>query len=150
MNNAHLHLLLNHFPIVGNVLSILLLIWALIRNKKELMQLALAFSVVVGFFGYLADFTGDGAKEQVWNMEGFSKMAIHDHIQAADASLNFLYATSVAAIIAYYLIWKNKKAAKLFIYLTLILSLVSAFFLYRTGYLGGLIRHPEIEKVSDT
>ena len=148
MTGSHLHLLVNHFPIVGNILSIVLLAWALFRNKRELILLALASSIVVAIFGYVTDFTGDKAKDQVWDMTGFSKMAIHDHIQAADLSLNFLYATAAIAAIAYFLYWRKKKAAKFVIYFTLILSLVSAYFLYRTGNLGGLIRHPEIENTS--
>ena len=36
MNIAHLHLMLNHFPVVGSVIVALLLVLALYRRSDEL------------------------------------------------------------------------------------------------------------------
>jgi uncharacterized membrane protein len=146
MNGAHLHLLVNHFPIVGNVFSILFLVWALVRKNKELMLFALGFIVLVTITGYISDFTGDKAEDQVKELPGITKDSIEAHVHAADLSLNLLYATGAIALLSLILFKRNKKPAKIFIYLTLILALTTAFFLYRTGYLGGMIRHPEISK----
>jgi hypothetical protein len=147
LNAAHLHLIVNHFPIVGNAVGILLLIWSLIRKRKELIQLALAFTVFVSISGFMADYTGGKAEEQVSDIPGITRTSIHDHERAADLSLYMLYATGAIGIIALVLFIRNKKPAKFFLYLTLMLSLISGYFLYRTGYLGGLIRHPEISEV---
>ena len=144
MTDAHLHLLINHFPIVGNVVSILLLVWALIRKSNELMKLALGFTILVTLFGYVSDFTGDEAEDQVKELSGITREAVHEHEEAADWAMDFLYGTAAASLIALYLLVKNKKQAKIFIYLTLGLALFTSTVLFRTGYLGGLIRHPEI------
>jgi uncharacterized membrane protein len=144
MTAAHLHLLVNHFPIVGNVFSVLFLVWALVRKKKELMQLALGFTVLVALSGYVTDFTGGKAEEQVKDLPGITKDSIEAHEHAADLSLNFLYGSGALALLSLILFAMNKKPAKIFIYLTLILALTTSYFLYHTGDLGGLIRHPEI------
>jgi len=144
MNAAHLHLLVNHFPIVGNVFSVLFLAWALIKKKKELMQMALGFTVFIALTGYVSDFTGGNAEDQVKNLPGITKDAIEEHEEAADWALDFLYGTGASALLALILFTMNKNPAKIFIYLTLALALFTSTVLFRTGYLGGLIRHPEI------
>src|SRR5690349_416645 len=111
MNYAHFHILINHFPIVGNVFLILLLIWALIRKNRELIKLALGFAILVALFGYVTDFAGDKAADYVKELPGFSKDAIKEHAEAADWALDFLYATGAVALVALILFIKNKKSA---------------------------------------
>ncbi len=144
MNYAHLHLLVNHFPIIGNVFSIALLLWSLIRNRREITRLALAVTIAVALSGYAADFTGGNAFDQVKELPGITVDALKAHAEAADLSLYFLYGTGVLALIGLILFTRNHRAAKIFIYLTFLLDLIASYFLYRAGYLGGLIRHPEI------
>ena len=145
MNYAHLHLLINHFPIVGNAFSILLLVWSFVRKQREITQLALGVTILVALTGYASDFTGGKAFDQVKDLPGITVEALKAHAHAADLSLYFLYATGALALLALFLYTTNRRSpATLFIYLTFILALVSAYFLYRTGFLGGLIRHPEI------
>ncbi len=148
MNDAHLHLLTNHFPILGNLFCILLFVWAAIRRKKELTLLALGITVLVAASGYVADYTGGPAHRAIKGLSGVDNNAFKQHTQAANLALNILYANGAAALISLILLLRKKKLANAMILLTFALCLVSAFFLYRVGYYGGLIRHPEIAKSS--
>src|SRR5207247_1631565 len=100
--------------------------------------------ILIALSGYIADFTGGNAAQQLKDLPGISKDAVKEHAQAADWALDFLYATGAIALVALILFVKNKKPAKIFIYLTLALAVFTSTVLFRTGYLGGLIRHPEI------
>lgn len=51
MNAAHLHLALNHLPVIGSLFSALLLGWALLRSAYELKRAALGAVVLVAFAG---------------------------------------------------------------------------------------------------
>ncbi|MFA4851578.1 MAG: hypothetical protein WC868_01245 [Bacteroidales bacterium] len=61
MNGAHLHLILSHITIVGAGFTMLLLIFALVQNSKELKRTALWFAVITGITSLAAYFTGDSA-----------------------------------------------------------------------------------------
>jgi len=45
MSAVHLHLLLDHLPVVGTVLAILLLAYALLRRSPELTRVSLGIFV---------------------------------------------------------------------------------------------------------
>jgi len=47
MNWAHVHLILNHIPLIGIGFVILLLIIALVRRSSELIKVALTFVIIV-------------------------------------------------------------------------------------------------------
>jgi len=46
MNWAHVHLLLNHLPVVGTFFGVLLLLLALLRKSEELKRVSLGVFVL--------------------------------------------------------------------------------------------------------
>jgi hypothetical protein len=42
MNPAHVHLMLNHFSIIGSIFGLVLLAVAMVRNSRELITVSLA------------------------------------------------------------------------------------------------------------
>ena len=49
-NPVHLHLIVNHFPIVGSVLAFIMLAIAMVFKKQELLKAILGLLVFVGLF----------------------------------------------------------------------------------------------------
>lgn len=66
MNPAHVHLLVNHLPIVGFAIGVLLLIATMIfHGDRGLFLASLIVIVMSGAGGLAAQFTGEPAEEIV-------------------------------------------------------------------------------------
>src|SRR5690349_14667366 len=93
MNVVHLHLLLNHVPVIGAVFGVFLLGIALLRRSDELAKASLGFLAVLGAFSVAVFLTGDPAQDAIEKLPGFSERLVDRHEDAA------LVATIVTAII---------------------------------------------------
>lgn len=145
MNLTHLHLILNHFPVIGTLLGLLLLGWALLRKNNELLSVASFIIVVMAIIGFAVMSTGDAAEDTVENIAGISEAAIEAHEEAAEASIWILAAAGALGIIS--LIWKNilQNPSRIPFVLTLLVSMVAFGGMSYTGYQGGKIRHTELD-----
>ena len=145
MNAAHLHLMSNHFPIVGLGFAILLNILAIIRKSEELKKLSCWFYILIGLLAILPILTGDGAGEILETYPGINKDVIENHESWAYL---FFYGLMLNGVLAIAALWFSRKKPGLMKKLSvamLILALVLLFFAYQTGVTAGKIRHPEIE-----
>ncbi len=145
---AHVHLLVNHFPVEGSIIILVLLIYAMIRKNAELKRLALIGFVLLGIAGYVSDLTGGKASHEMKNVAGIDKQLVHEHAEAADWARNISYVFAVVALVGLVLAWRNpdNKEPKQWV---MIACLVGGLFevstFAKTAYQGGLIRHPEIQ-----
>ena len=145
MNAAHLHLLLNHLPVVGTMVGILLLAYALLRRSPELARASLGLFVLLALAGVVVYLTGEPAEETVENLAGVSESAIESHEEAALVATMLLGVLGVVALGG--LVAFRKRAAGIprgFAALALALSLAPAAAMGYTANLGGQIRHTEI------
>ena len=76
MNWAHVHLMLNHIPVVGIGFAILLLAVAVVRRSHELTNVALVFVILVSLWAIPAYLTGEPAEEVVEDLPGVSEELI--------------------------------------------------------------------------
>ena len=65
MNAPHLHLLLNHIPVLGTAFGLGLLVFALCRKSDELKKAAHGFFLVTALFSVSTYLTGEPAEEVV-------------------------------------------------------------------------------------
>jgi hypothetical protein len=146
MNEAHLHLLFNHFPITGLIISVLTLLFALILKKEQVEKAALFLILFCCLLSFPAFFSGEGAEEMVEELPGISHDLIHEHEEHAEPFIWFsggLGALAFITLIAFFRSLKWKK------YLSLgvaFLGLITVFMSFEVGNSGGLIRHPEIQE----
>lgn len=143
MTLGHFHLMLNHVPILGVPLALMMLIYAHVYSADQIKKFALGFLIVVGVLSCGAYFTGEPAEKMVEELPGVSESFIHEHEEAAEFAFVL---TEVAAIMSLVvLVLKNnaivQKWVPKFLLAVLVLASVS---LARTGYLGGLVRHTEL------
>jgi len=75
MNLAHLHLVLNHLPVLGTGFGLALLIFGLWRRSDELKKTALGVLVLVALAAVPVYLTGEPAEELVQAVPGVSKPA---------------------------------------------------------------------------
>ncbi|HET9480301.1 MAG TPA: hypothetical protein VFP98_00965 [Candidatus Polarisedimenticolia bacterium] len=143
-NPAHIHLLLNHVPILGIFFGVLLLSHALIRSNPHVMGVALVVFVVAGLAAIPTFLTGEPAEEIVEEMPSVSHRAIEDHEDSAKPALAAAIVLGIVSLGGLWLTLRRGGAPSWLGVSLLVLSLVAAGLMARTGHLGGLIRHPEI------
>jgi uncharacterized membrane protein len=156
---VHLHLLINHIPVIGSIASVLLLIYAFLRNNSELKRVALLAFVLTAISAYATDSTGDGAERVAKHIPGISRQAIETHSDAGDTAMDVSIVAGVLALaglvlaamqkggeqtIAEY-VRHHKEPNKWILIATLVVGLVSIYYVSVAAYEGGLIRHPEIK-----
>ena len=143
MNAAHLHLALNHLPVIGSVFATLLLGWALLRPGDELKRAALGGVVLVALSCFPAYFTGESAEEFVKHLPEISQRQIRQHEEAAEPSFTLLFPVGMTALVA--LSWKRRDPVPNWVCAGLLMAMLAVVGLMgRTANLGGRIRHPEI------
>ncbi len=144
MDQTHIHLLITHLPIVGSILGGLVLaygIWAKSFQTKIAAYFLLIISSIGGGIGYL---TGEAAEETVENIAGLSKNLIEQHEDSAAIALISLIVLGVASVVGLFLTSRRSQFSRAVAVVVFFISLVSFGLVAVTGYLGGQIRHTEI------
>jgi NADH:ubiquinone oxidoreductase subunit 4 (subunit M) len=144
MNPAHLHLMLNHLPVIGVPLVAALLAWALFRSSREIQRVALGATVIVAALTYPVFLTGEPAEERIEDASWASENLIHEHEERAEAALIAVLVTGVVAVLGLWQSRGNRPMSRRLGSLTLAGLAVSAGLLGWTALLGGPIRHEEI------
>jgi uncharacterized membrane protein len=144
MNWAHIHLLLNHIPVLGTVFGLALLGYALARRNDALKKAALDAFVAVALLALPAYFTGEPAEEVVESAAGISKGAIDAHEDAALISLIGVEVLGVVALIGLVVASRGRPVAAKTTGAVLVVSLAAAGLMAWTANLGGQIHHEEI------
>ncbi len=145
MNDTHLHLLINHFPIVGTIFGLGILIFGIIQKNKSVQNTAYIIFLICMILGKFSMFTGEKAEEIVENL-GISHELIHEHEKQAETYMKMAYALGLISIISLLANVKNHPKSKLFSILTLTLAAVTIFLSKSVGTSGGEIRHTEINQ----
>lgn len=144
MSLSHLHLLLNHVPVLGTYFGLVCLVLSLVLRSRELQRIALVIFILVGVAAIPVYLTGPYAFETVRALPETS----HDHVQTHSTFglASLLLAVFVGIRSAFALIGLRRKG-KLSVYnlaALLILALFLGILMGWTASLGGKIRRPEI------
>lgn len=143
MNYPHLHLMINHLPVIGAVVALLLLGGSLVTRRRELIRLSLFVTLLVGLSVWPAFFTGDEANEQLEDVRGFDKDLMEEHEESADWALWFLLGTAAIAGAGLWVSRKDREVPRWAGPATMAALILSTAVVARTALLGGEIRHPE-------
>ncbi len=149
MNDAHLHMLVNHFPIIGTIFGLGILIAGIVLKNNAVKNTAFVLLIVSAVFGFASMSTGEGAEELVEDMPSVGKKIIHEHEELAEKFILVLYITGAFALLSLIATAKHHSKAKLFTWITLLLSLVTVVLVKEVGTSGGEIRHTEIRANAD-
>jgi len=143
LDAPHLHLMVNHVPVLGIPFALLLGAFGLLRRQDVLVRAALATFVVVGGFAWAAERTGKEAEEIVEELPGVSHDRIHRHEEAAEWAARGGLGLGLLALA---LLWTGRRRgpSRAGVAVLLLLAAGLAGWLAYTANLGGEIRHPEI------
>lgn len=143
MSGVHIHLMLNHIPVIGMILAFLLFGVAAYRKSIELIKVILGLFIVLALVSIPVYLTGEPAEDVVEHMPGVSRDFIHAHEDAAAFALASVDVLGVASLVGLFL-FRGGALPQWFVVVMLVLSIVSAGLMAYTGNLGGQIRHSEI------
>ena len=150
MNDAHLHMVVNHFPIIGIILGFGVLIAGIFFKNDSVKNTAYCLFIVGAIFAAISMATGEGAEEMVEDMPTVGKKIIHEHEEMAEKLALVLYFLGLISIVGLYLNIKKNSKAGLISFLALTIAAVGIFLGARTGTTGGEVRHTEIRANAST
>jgi hypothetical protein len=77
----------NHIPVIGIVIGLAILVFALVWRSTDLKRFALIYFVALGLMTVVVYLTGEPAEEAIEHMAGISESAIEKHEDASLAGL---------------------------------------------------------------
>ena len=104
MNFVYLHLLLNHFPIIGTLVGLGLLLISLFGKNEDLRRASLIIFPAMALLAILVFFSGNGAQGAIKKLPGVSEAMIERHQGAAMLALLFMEITGALSLVA---LWKS-------------------------------------------
>jgi len=144
MDWVHLHLALNHLPVLGTPFLLGLLLWSWARRQSVTLRFSLWLFVALAAASVAIKFTGDFAAEKIGTTPGFDKALIERHEEAADQATTGVFFMGLAAMTALFLSRKGRTIPAWSLGLLALLALATFVLMARTANRGGHIRHPEI------
>jgi hypothetical protein len=144
MSAAHLHLALNHIPVLGTLFGTVLLTCGLWRGHETVQNLSLGLLVVVGAVAVAVYWTGEPAEEIVEGVAGVSHDAIEAHERWGGYAVLASIGTGLASLGTLLYGRSRRTLASWTAPLVLVLSLFTTGVMAYTANLGGKIHHPEL------
>ena len=144
MNFPHLHLLLNHWPIIGTFIGFGLFVASFFKNNNDLRRPSLIIFAAIALLTIPAFLSGIGAQAMIKRDPGVSLVLTQRHEGSALLALWFMLATGALALVG---LWQSQRAshpARWNVAALLVFSTLTVGLMVRTGNTGGDIRHPEI------
>lgn len=148
MNAAHLHLLINHVPVLATFFSIAVLVWGIAAKSEAIKKVALVGFLVAGLFVIVAYQSGESAEDIVENIPAVTHDTIEAHEEAANIARWLTILLGIGGAAGLFMVSRRVKGLKNFLWALLLLGVITAGFLAYTAYQGGFIRHPEIENTT--
>ena len=143
VNFAHLHLLLNHIPVIGTIIALCLFLISFFGKSGDLRRASLIVFVGVALLTIPTFVSGFGAQSNIAKQSGVSRALIERHEGSAMLSFWFMEITGALAVVA---LWRShrNRPARWNTFAILLFSVVTTVLMARSGNTGGDIRHPEI------
>ncbi len=143
MNQAWLHLMTNHIPVLGLPIAAMALAWGVVRRHDAVIRLALFGAVLLGPLTAFVAWSGEGAEEVVEDTPWASRTRIDNHEEAGERAR--LVALVVAAGALVVMVMARRREISRGGTIAVLVGLVAAS--GAAGYSaleGGEIRHDEV------
>lgn len=144
MNGAHLHLIVNHLPVVSVLFAVGFLLVAVVRRSKGLIKAGLVVSVIVGLTGAAAFLTGEGAEDVLKQWPGFDRQLVHQHEETAEWAFRAAVLLGIIGLAGLVFGDRHAGVSKIAPVLALVLAIATSVIMALAANEGGEIRHPEI------
>jgi hypothetical protein len=144
MNWAHLHLALNHVPVIGLPIVLLLLAWAIVRRSAELLRASFGLIILLAIVTVIVQVTGEPAEELVEGLPGVVDSMVEAHEESALLGTVGVVVVGVIALLGLWRLGTGKILPQWYSPVVLIAGILVAGLMVWIANLGGQIRHSEI------
>ena len=144
---AHLHLVLNHIPVVGTLVAGVLFVFALRWRNSQLERLALGLLLAFALLTIPVYLTGGPAEHVAEHLPGIAEAVIDRHEDAALVSLVAVEILGASALTGLAVFRRRLLPRAFAVALVALIGVTTGLFGW-AGYLGGQIRHTEIRAAS--
>jgi hypothetical protein len=144
MNWAHLHLALNHVPVIGLPIVLLLLGWGIVKRSAELVKASFGLIILLAVVTVIVQVTGEPAEELVEGLPGVVESMIEAHEESALLGTIGVVVVGVIALFGLWRLGTGKILPQWYASAVLIAGVFVAGLMVWIANLGGQIRHSEI------
>jgi len=149
MNAAHVHLLLNHVPVLGSPFCLLVLLFGLLRKSDEVVRAGLLGLVLVALLTAPAYLSGEGAEDVVRPLAGVSTLLMAEHEAAALPAMLTVEGVGVLALAGLVIGRRERRMPGRLLVTVIAGSALACALLARAANLGGQVHHPELRSGAD-
>lgn len=147
MEVSHIHIVINHVPLLGTAFGLILLISGLIFKNKSLEKVGLITFVVIGLATIGTYFSGKKAIGPIKEIAGTSREAIHEHSDMAETALYLMLGLMLASLTVLIVQWRSKtRKTGPMNGIVIVLAITTFVFMSIVNNLGGKVRRPELRE----
>lgn len=143
MNFAHVHLLLNHIPVIGLPVALSFLLFSLLTNNMGTQRFGYFVLIALAILTVPTYFTGEPAEHVIRHLPDFSERYVSAHENSALISVILTSLTGVLALSALYF-QKNEARRRFLGKSVFVVACLATLSLAYTSNLGGEVRHSEL------
>jgi len=144
MNAAHLHLIVNHLPVIGVMFGLAFYLVAMIKGKDIPIKAAFWIFFSVALLAIPAYLTGEPAREYIDDDSGIPRDIIQEHEETAEVAFVATLVLGLLSLMGLINYRRRRHLSKLFLTFMLLVAVVVAALMASAANQGGEIRHPEI------
>ena len=145
MDATHWHLLLNHFPILGTLFGLGLILAGMLRHKPILTNAGLLIFLLLALLTAVVFQTGEIAHEKLYmNVSEASQDWILIHQGMARQARWIMLGLGMLSVLAWWMQWQNHRWQRICLWAVVLVGSLTFGLMAQTGNSGGKIMHPEI------
>jgi uncharacterized membrane protein len=141
MNQAHLHLLLNHLPMMGAVIGFTVLLVGVLSGNDTVRRTAYGILLGASVAVIPTHITGEGAEEVLEQLPNVNHRIIHAHEEAVGL---FQWAMAMVGLLASLSLFSPLRQYSWLKWVLILATIVALYGGQKAGTTGGEISHPEI------
>ena len=149
MDELHLHLVVNHLPIIFPIVGIIILLIGIFSKSEVSKRNAYIIFILGAITSMAAMGTGEGAENSATKIAGLSENMIKKHEEVSEIFASLTYVLGAISLVALLASFRNSVISKYAPFLVLILAIICLFFGQKVGTTGGEIKHNEIRTGQD-
>lgn len=144
MSIPHVHIMLNHIPVIGVVFCSLFFIISVILKNLQFQRISMVLLLLVALSAIPVFITGEPTEEVIENIPTVSEQYIEEHEESALVSLIVMEILGGLSLLGLILSRRRNSLNGFVKNGVIIVSLAASLLFAYTAYLGGHIRHTEI------
>ena len=144
MDELHLHLLVNHLPIIFPIVGIIILLIGIFSKSEVTKRNAYVIFILGAITSIAAMVTGENAENSATKIAGLSENLIDKHEEVSEIFAALTYVLGGISLAALILSFRNSVISKYAPFVVGVLAIICLVFAQKVGTTGGEIKHNEI------